>query len=244
MFALCVSLFFTSAVLPPLTEEQHVAVATAIDDRDYQESAFAALVEATRALDSTTIEMRELPSEASIDWPHVLAHPDVLRGSEVVVHGRLEQSTALPRPWDACMEWFVRTPSGRVFAVYVPLEDDVQPGRQVHVAGWFYKRMQAEARDGTLRQYPAVVGRLVPSSTNTSSTWVIVLCVVGLLGGWFLARFLARSRGAGMRPRSSEEQPLDGGRASSSSEDLPTDPAEALDVLARRSEDPSRGEYP
>lgn len=243
IFALCLSLLALCAELPPLSEAQAIALATAIDDRDHQESAFAGLVEAASAIDSTALDLEAIPDESAFDWSVALADPDQMRGRVVHLHGRLEQSFQLPRPWDGWVEWFVRTPAGRVVALYVPSADDVTPGQRIHVAGWFYKRIEAEARDGTVRRYPAVVGRVVPDAGLTFGAWVPVVCVIVLLGAWFFARALVRGRRLSKVPRRRESVASHRAPESATSEDLPTDPVEALDVLAQRGEDRQRGDH-
>ena len=241
MLVLCTSLCFLSTAMPPLTEAQRVALATAIDDRDYQESAFAALAEAALALDVASLDANSLTSADSIQWDQVLDDPDSMRGEPVLLSGRLEQSQPLSRPWDAFTEWFVRAPDGRAFAVYVPLEDDRESGESVRVPARFYKRIQATARDETVRRYPALVGRpLALHPVEMGGAWIVIL-VIAFLCCWVLLRVLVRSPGAPARMRTAAHAPFPAENDEKLSEDLPTDAAEALDVLARRSEDSSAG---
>ena len=247
MIICCVSLLLISTELPPLTAAQQVSLATAIDDRDHQESAFAALAEATLEIDTARIDADVLARLQPFDWDRAVEDPEALRGHPLLVVGRLEQSDPLARPWDAYREWFLRLPNDRVVAVYVPIEDDRPPGTRVRVVGRFYKRIQAEARDGTTRVYPAMVGRPLPAESLPFGGILIAILVIALLVCWLLLRITIRQRGiptisnGNSFSRLQEDEDADGGEVA---DDLPTDPAGALDELARRRDESTRGGDP
>ena len=157
--------------------------------------------------------------------------------------GRLEQVTRNARFASGPAECFVRVPEvGPVIVLASP--DDLEScaiSDQVVVEGWFLRVEQARARDGQDRRYPVFVARLrvrAGAGLQVEPSLVVgMLCL--LLGGvwWIIRRRMGRSS-PGRRPltpRSSlDVTPKTLGR----DEDLPTDPARALDELARRGDDP------
>ena len=245
MLACVLSTLLVCIALPPLSEAQQVALATAIDDGDHQESAFAALCEAMLQVDPTTVDSSSGTVTNGFDWDAAVSEPDAVRGDELRVQGMLQQSDALGRPWDAYREWFVRTPGGRVVAVYVPQEDDAAPGSDVLVAGRFYKRIEAVSRDGATRTYPAVVGRSLPPAADLAGRPILlVILIVGLVACWFLVRLVTRpgrahvpDSGSGFARLIQEE----GGQDVSEEVGLPDDVTGALDELARRRDDADDG---
>ena len=222
--------------LGPLTVEQATALDSAIDDRDHEETAFATLMSVLFALDSQTLENAILEPWTSDRADAVLADPDAWRGRAFEITGRLEQSDRLPRPWSSCVEWFVRLPDGRAAAIYLPREEDRAPGERVRVAARFYKRIRAEARDGTLRSYPAFGGRVRPVVVEVTPDRLIIIGIVLLVLGWVLVSVLTR-RGGGSRERKPTSVVASKAGEPTS---LPADPVDALDELARRHDDRRR----
>lgn len=223
--------------LSPLTPEERTALNSAIDGRDHKESAFAALADALLRSDPATIDRELLNSWSDAQIAAALERPDDVRGEAVYLHGRLEQATPLDRPWIALQEWFIRDASGQPIAVFVAAEDPGDEGKEVFLAARFYKWIEAEARDGTLRRYPAFVGRAISQPAASGSSGLALaglgLVVMVMLGLFAVARRLA-VRGA-RHDRARWGLKLHDNIEVEDEVDLPSDPAEALDVLAARS---------
>lgn len=159
-----------------------------------------------------------------------------------VFFGRLEQVTPDEFSLIGPAECFVRVPEvGPVIVLASP--DDLEScaiSDQVVVEGWFRRVEQARARDGQDRRYPVFVARL--RGRSGAQLQVEPSLVVGvsclMLGGvwWIIRRRMGRSspgRGPMAPPSSLDVTPNTLGR----DEVLPTDPARALDELARRGDD-------
>lgn len=229
-----------AATLGALTEAERTALATAVDGRDHQESAFAALMSALQRVEPEQVEVGSLETLSPETAAALLEDPDARRGDAFLLAGRLEQSEPLARPWSGWVEWFIRLPDDRAVAVYLPTADDRPPGERVRVAGRFYKRIAADARDGTRRSWLAFGGRRLPAAPDAVPRQVLVTGIVLLLLGWVLLSLLTRRRGASpVRPAGSA---VAGAPREPTS--LPADPAEALDELARRHDDPTRKDDP
>ena len=219
--------------LGSLSADQQTALETAIDDRDHQESAFAALMSAMGAISADTLKSAALEPWDPAGTSAVLGAPDAWRGRSFELTGRVEQSDRLERPWSPVVEWFLRLPDGSAAAVYLPWDEDRASGERVRVAARFYKRISAEARDGTLRSYPAFAGRIRPGPVAVSPDRVIIIGIVVLILGWVLLGLFTGRRGrSGQRKVTSTVASKVGEPTS-----LPTDPVDALDELARRHDD-------
>ncbi len=99
------------------------------------------------------------------------------------------------------------------------------------VAGRFYKRLDAVARDGRRRGYPAFVAGLVEAPTP--STWGVmtpVLVPILIMFAVFLALLIYARRGRPPRRRPVAPQGAAG------EESLPGDAADALSELRRRAD--------
>jgi len=196
---------------------------------------------------ATTLDRVSVTPELETFWDTTrfltaLDAPDSEQDVFAVFFGRLEQVTFNDRSPIGPAECFVRVPEvGPVIVLASP--DDLEScaiSDQVVVEGWFRRVEEARARDGRDRRYPVFVARLrVRTGAGLQvepSLMVGILCL--LLGGvwWFIRRRMGRSssvRGP-MAPRSSlDATPKTLGQ----DEDLPTDPARALDELARRGDD-------
>lgn len=230
------------ADIPPLTEQQLIALETADDDdRDWRESAFEALVSNARQWRPPLDEWREAQPP---DLDELLARPELYRGAIYVLSGRLELQTRLPDPNDDVLEWFVRDEAGRPMQVYVIDPAIALPGLElreggrVRILARFYKRMTEQDRTGTTRRYPAFIGAIpqpvVPVAGESLATLWFVAALLAVLLVIFAALFIyvrqsRRSRGRSSRLAASEsvtvahEQPP-----------LPDDPADALAELRRR----------
>jgi len=219
--------------LPALTPARMSALETAIDDRDHQDSAFQALMQGMIELDPTSIDPGGLEPVGRSRALEFASDPDRHRGVSALIVGRLEQSHPLPRPHDAIVEWFVRLPDGHPVAVYVPRVEDLEPGARVRVAARFYKRLAGSSRDGTVSNWAAFGGRALGDAPSPDARPTLVVLVVVLAVAWWLLRRLV-ARPAGLRTRRIDRATLP------KDEDLPTDPLDALDELARRSDDSGR----
>ncbi len=159
--------------------------------------------------------------------------------------GVLQQTATRPGPPGSgiaeVQEWFLERPTGEMVAIAVPRHGGAVSGRSMPRRGaWVEVRavrigtLEAASRDGLIRRWPLFAGRPVSTSPMSTTTAAIVAATLLAAGGWFLLRrrLAARSPGTirhviGSADRSNAaeaEPPMD----------LPVDPAEALDVLARR----------
>ena len=226
-----------TVALPPLDSTQQAIVSTAVDDRDHQEAAFSVLVD--ELLDRSGQPARatslQPPPEA---WSAWVEAPDAQRGAPLILEGRVEQRTMLPRPWAALCELFVRLPHGTVVAVFAPATDDCPVGSRVRFEGRFYKRLSAVARDGVARRYPAVVARVVPTGGWGGQTVLLPLLLVGLGFCWV---FFRRAAGSSRAPRKIAPPTVRSGKSSTIPSELPDEPARALDVLRSRHDHPDKG---
>ena len=197
---------------------------------------------------ATTLERVPVTPELETFWDtrrflSALDAPDSQRDVFAVFVGRLEQVTRNDHALSGPAECFVRVPDvGPVIVLAAPGDlESCAISDQVVVEGWFRRVEQARARDGQDRRYPVFVARLrgrAGTGLQVEPSLVVgVFCLI--LGGvwWIIRRRMGRSSpGRGpMAPRSSlDVTPNTLGR----DEVLPTDPARALDELARRGDDP------
>ena len=223
--------------LPPLESEQQAILSTALDDRDHQDAAFAMLAEELLARPVGTARSTSLrlgPDE----WSGWVDSPDAQRGRGVLLEGRIEQRTMLPRPWEGFCELFVRLPDDVVVAVFTPVGDAAPVGARARLEGRFYKRLSAVARDGVPRRYPAVVARVLPGGGGNWSVIMIPIALLGLGVCWVLVRRTARA--ARSIPRGGPRA-VAAAKSSTIPPELPDDPARALDVLHSRHDHPDQG---
>jgi hypothetical protein len=222
-------------VIPPLSDDARTALATAIDGRDHRESAFAALVDAVAAWPAAALDGGG-PPIGQPGWDALVAAGDEARGTPVSIEGRLVQQGMLPPPWEHVAEWFVREPDGRPVCVFVVDPPQIRDGTGVRLVGHYYKRIDAEARDGTVHAYPAAVGRILTVRDSNAPAGILFgLLTIGVFLFVLLRRRIRRLRAREAVRRSAPEAsapaagPLDGPA------DLPDDPAAALAELRRRS---------
>jgi hypothetical protein len=170
----------------------------------------------------------------------MIAFPDVHRGELCRLTGVLQQQAGLREPFESASEWFLRDEAGRPVLVYVEGlgEQDFEDGTPVVLLARFYKRVDAVARDGVRRSYPAFVGAFPeraprPAAADPwSRLWVVALPVAVMMAVFAaLLVYGRRVRGGHTRrvARPGEE-------ALDRVEGLPDDPAEALVELRRRAE--------
>ncbi len=236
------------AAVSSLTEPERVALATAHDGRDHQEEAFAALLANARRW---TPGPGDEPVRLEPDLDSLLADPDAHRGALCRITGALQQHTRLSRPFETAEEWFIRDETGRPILVYVaalPASHGWRDGDRVEILARFYKRVDARARDGTMRSYPGFVGALPqrpgPGSSGGagaaawSRLWLVAAPVGLMLAAFFILVVYVRRVRERARPRPAwaAEELLDRG------EPLPDDPAEALAEMRRRAEAARAGE--
>ncbi len=241
----------------PLSPRQTQIVQTAIDGADHHEEAFLALVENVQ---SWTEGPGDEPVRLQPNYAAMLAEPSHYRGDLCRVSGVLQQRTALPPPSEMIEEWLVRDASGRPVAVYVvshaePM--DFSDGEHVELLARFYKRIDAIARDGTLRSYAAFVGAF-PKRMSLPATHAAqpqnsqpdALLRLGMIAGALAAMVIAFAalmiwirRTSAASPRLSRVRPASVWESDhvapddadeSSQPPLPEDPAEALAELKRR----------
>jgi len=162
-----------------------------------------------------------------------------------VFHGRLEQVTPSEDPSSGSSECFVRVPDFGPVIVLASTSDleSCAISDQVLAEGWFHGVEVARARDGRERRYPVFVARLRPhvgQGLPVDTTFFFgMLCLILAVAWWLVRGRMQRSR----QPRrhsggdSSSNSPMD---FNDRTPDLPSDPARALDELARRGDDSSR----
>jgi hypothetical protein len=224
------------AAVPPLTDDQRVRLADAVDGTDHRDDAFAALVENVRRW---TPGSGDAPVRLQPDLERMLAHPETYRGTLCRLEGSLEQQAPLAPPWEGMAEWFVRDDAGRPILVYVA---GLQPGRgfrggrPVVILARFYKRVDAVARDGRTHRYPAFVGAhplaLGSPDRGWARLWAVTIPVAAMLVVFLLLLVYARRGHGPMRGRAG----AGGVWTEEMDEPLPEDPAEALAELRRRAE--------
>ena len=245
MNAAAALLILLLTAIPPLTEGQRTRQATAFDGRDHREEAFAALLENARAWPEG---VGDAAVRLNPDIRIMISSPDNYRGDLCRIVGVIQQHTPLQRPWEGVSEWFVRDDAGRPIIVYITGltggEDAFRDGRRVIVYARFYKRIDAEARDGQVHRYAAFVGahpRLMDVSPRGFGGFsgvfaLAILVIVGLAVVLIALLVLARRQGS-RRIAARRFRPLD---ADASAVDdggpLPDDSADALAELKRRAE--------
>ncbi|HRP61908.1 MAG TPA: hypothetical protein PK400_01295 [Phycisphaerales bacterium] len=222
-----------------LTDDRRERLATAHDGSDFREEAFFALVEHFREWDGA---LPTDPMRFYFQPDAMTADPDSFRGELCLVLGRLEQRTALPAPYDVGEEWFIRDRSGQPVIVYVVGVDGARftEGQKLRIVSRFYKRVDAQARDGAIRQYAAFVGarpQRIHYEDSRAPVELVVFPVGVLFGGFVLLWLYVRRQRRGVSAR---RRVAGIGYDSSSMTDsggpLPENPAEALAELKRRAD--------
>ena len=226
-----------AVALPPLNSTQIEILSTAVDDRDHQESAFSVLAEEllARPVDSAQSTSWSPTPEIWSDW---LEAPEAHRGRPLILEGRVEQRTLLPRPWAGFCELFVRLPQGTVVAVFAPTTDACSVGSRVRFEGRFYKRLFERARDGVARRYPAVVARVVPGTVWSGRVVLVPVALLGFGLCWLLVR---RAAGSSRNRRQIPPRTVPSAKKSKIPPELPDEPARALDALRSRHDHPDKG---
>jgi hypothetical protein len=234
----------TIAAVPPLTDDQHLRLAGAVDGSDHAEDAFAALLENAR---QWTAGWGDVPVRLEADLDGLLAEPARFRGELCRLAGSLQQQNWLGSPHEDVVEWFVRDDAGRPILVYVTglgPDHEFRDGRRIEIIARFYKRVDARGRDGRQRGYPAFVGVLTMhtgATAGTSGGWTAMLPLVIPVGVMLMVFVLllvyVRRGGAARRTRSAVGAVVATPLAEPDS-GLPTDPVEAMTELRRRSEVP------
>ena len=242
---LAMTIFDRPVVLPPpLPESAIEALSQVVDDQDAPDAGFIELLNHVR---SWPPGAGSIGPRLGIDHDALIEHPGDYRGELLVIEGQIEQAATLARPLETVQEWFVRSPDGRPAMVYVPLQGilPVQPGDDVVLEGYFYKRLQIEDRQGVSRAYPVFIGgqprvvagveREVDAALRDSKAYVdtmvlliagvavLLLVVVGLL--LLTRRSKRRTRLTGI---------FDDVDSSVPDPPLPEDPAGALGELKHR----------
>jgi hypothetical protein len=223
------------AAIPPLTDDEAARLGTAADGVDRRGDAFAALVENVARWVPATVDAASLPAP---DLDRIVADPAAQRGAVYRVAGRIQQQVPLAYPYENVVEWFVRDDAGRPMIVYVRglgPGHGFRDGRAVVVPARFYKRVDAEARDGRLHRYAAFVGafpRPAGEGGGWGRLWVVTVLVVVMLVVFLLLLLYARRGQGPMRARAVIGGPWPG----AGDDGLPDDPAEALAELRRRAE--------
>ncbi|MCA9286592.1 MAG: hypothetical protein KDA22_15310 [Phycisphaerales bacterium] len=168
--------------------------------------------------------------------------PRLAWGDERSITGRLEQATTVASgpPGRELTEWFLRPASGVPVLVLVVggeaanFAEGTEVGLSVRAAGF----VEAMARNGEMRRFPAFVGARPVRPTSGAPAWglvaVLIPTVVVLLG-----LFLVVAARAGRARRG----PLQRRLCAASDEPeaaelpLPADPAEALAALRERADE-------
>ncbi len=217
--------------VPPLSESEQARLASAVDDLDGPDDALAALLE---HCSRWTGGPGDAPIRLEPDLQRMLDDPAAYRGALCRLRGRVQQQTPLQAPHAGALEWIVRDADGRPILVYLPEDPKLTDGTAIEIDARFYKRVRATARDGVTRVYPAFVGSkpvTMPIATTGAPLTVIVPVIVMFMV--FLALLVYARRG-GRRPARGWRV---AGPVDEAVENLPADPAEALEELRRRAED-------
>ena len=234
---------------PPLPGAVMESLAAVQDDRDAPDTGFFALLNHVRDWPAG-VESTGAPP--ALEHDELVTSPAAHRGTLMLIEGRLEQVRQLDRPLETVQEWFVRLADGRPVMVYAPLPGGplLQPGDDVMLGGYFYKRLQMEDRQGNARVYPVFIGgqpRAVIAESRAVDTALLdarsyVTRTVWLVGG--IALLLVLMFGLLMLIRRSKRTaPHTGNFGDVDPEppmpSLPDDPADAMaEMMRRNSEGP------
>ena len=142
----------------------------------------------------------------------VITHPDwgnVPASAWVQITGKLEQRTPMGSVHPDGEEWFVRTSEGNPIAVYVMTQSQYPVGSLVSIIGRDAGTIRLADRQGTLREYPAVIGRPIERSAAREMQvaskgasvgfpvgLIAIFAVIVLIGAWFGVRVMAKRSSA------------------------------------------------
>ena len=142
----------------------------------------------------------------------VITHPDwgnVPASAWVQITGKLEQRTPMGSVHPDGEEWFVRTSDGNPIAVYVMTQSQYPVGSLVSIIGRDAGTIRLADRQGTLREYPAVIGRPIERSAAREMQvaskgasigfpvgLIAIFAVIVLIGAWFGVRVMAKRSSA------------------------------------------------
>jgi hypothetical protein len=239
------------AAISPLTREQQIAIDTAFDGRDHQESAFIALLENAA---TWTTGPDDTPVRLHVDVDALRADPDAYRGALYRIEGVLQDRERLAAPYERVELWYLRLNDKTPIAVYLPVTDagpligtPPAAGTRIVCFARFYKRLEGENRRGRMAQWAAFVGNhpdvVAPVNPPASSTPTIVIAAVLLMfivfaGLLIIARRTSSRRRDRLAFRTDDDDDDDRDDAVSLPP-LPDDPADALAELRHRAEKPS-----
>lgn len=250
-------------VIPPLSAEQTIQLATADDTRPPDEPAWTGLLTniaswnpATAGVGSWVNEAGDLPAKPN--YPALLEAPAAYRGDLFVVEGKYagrqrEMRTLRGGPWgESLKEWgVVVTPDtgepGGEFVAMVYLVDPqgkITPpreGQTVRMLTRFYKTWTDVDAGGVERAYPVFVGRSASVVENAAAAGrgnLLIVGGVGALAAVLVLLMLARKRRAGRASKREAvlerlRREVDDTEDQDSIEGLPDDPAAALAQLER-----------
>ncbi|MEE2908505.1 MAG: hypothetical protein VX527_11825 [Planctomycetota bacterium] len=168
--------------MPSLNDEEITALADVQDAGDVPDATFAVMADHIKRLNLT--ENNE-PIRLRLSVSTLLATPSATRGELYRIEGQFLDRRRMPPPHSDIDEWFLRLPSGEPVAVYLPsdhakgLEAD---GRPISIDARFYKVIEANARDGQVRQYPAFFGRSPRMLAETRAAAMERMDILVLLG--------------------------------------------------------------
>ncbi|MCI0363783.1 MAG: hypothetical protein L0219_07870 [Phycisphaerales bacterium] len=237
----------------PLSPQQEARLAGAVDGQDdLTDPAFEALVENVRGW---TPGLGDAPIRLAPDCAAMLARPAEFRGDLCRIQGRLEQQTRLGSRHEDVAEWFIRASDGQPIVIYIVgaagLHGRFVDGGKVEVDARFYKRVDAMARDGQRRSYPAFVGAFpriggigvhatgsAPASDRlwTVAAAVVVLGIVFSCVLIFARRSSKRARGRVHGEVEAWRGVVGHGQEEGEGASLPEDAAEALAALKRKAQ--------
>ena len=151
----------------------------------------------------TIEQVATMPVITRPDWGNVPA------SAWVQITGKLEQRTPMGSVHPDGEEWFVRTSEGNPIAVYVMTQSQYPVGSLVSIIGRDAGTIRLADRQGTLREYPAVIGRPIErsaardiqvASKGTSVGFpvelIAIFAVIVLIGVWFGVRSMAKRSSA------------------------------------------------
>ena len=151
----------------------------------------------------TIEQVATMPVITRPDWGNVPA------SAWIQISGKLEQRTPMGSVHPDGEEWFVRTSEGNPIAVYVMTQSQYPVGSLVSIIGRDAGTIRLADRQGTLREYPAVIGRPIErsaardiqvASKGTSVGFpvelIAIFAVIVLIGAWFGVRSMAKRSSA------------------------------------------------
>ena len=151
----------------------------------------------------TIEQVATMPVITRPDWGNVPA------SAWVQITGKLEQRTPMGSVHPDGEEWFVRTSDGNPIAVYVMTQSQYPVGSLVSIIGRDAGTIRLADRQGTLREYPAVIGRPIERSAAREMQvaskgasvgfpvgLIAIFAVIVLIGAWFGVRVMAKRSSA------------------------------------------------